>query len=126
MRKKGWTYYILQGCCWLLVLQLLNISIDPPDNKLHLYTSCKQIQQNNVNQIESICELIAEEMAHTVVPDNHDPDVEKNIHPFVFYCSPPTVQSFDFSLPLLEHRCYYTARFTSRYNEPLFQPPKRA
>jgi hypothetical protein len=124
MRKKGWTYYLLQGCCWLLVLQLLNISIDPPNDTLHHDASCKHRQQTNINQIESICELIAEEMAHTVVPDNQDPDIEKNTNPVFLYCSSPIVQSFVFSPPLLEHESYYTARFTFRRNEPLVQPPK--
>ena len=125
-RENRWKGYLLQAFCWLLMLQLLNVSIDPPDHEILHHSFSKHKTEKKVNQIESICEYVAEEMLDTIVPDSDDTDIQKTVNPVVLYCSTPPVQSFEISQPALQHQSYYSPSSTRLYSESLFQPPKKA
>lgn len=123
-RKNKWKGYLLQAFAWLLLLQLLNISIDPPGNGKRQQPLSKDRQENQVNQIESLCELVAEEILDTGVPDSDDSDVEEMVDQVVLYCSKPPVPSFAIIQPVLQHQAHYSPSFTCPYTEPPSQPPK--
>jgi len=61
---------------WFLLLLLLNLSIDPPDSR-----SAHIAEDLTVNEIESILELVLEEVCamYCSVPESDESDEEKNI-----------------------------------------------
>jgi hypothetical protein len=86
--REIWSFRFLSG---VLAVYLLNISIDPQDISVPW-------QQENlyVNEIESIVELIAEEILNynNAVPEHEDADGEKNAHVSFFKLFSPSVFLF--------------------------------
>ena len=126
MEKKDWKYYVWRAFCWLLVVQMANISIDPPNVREHVF-SCTQLPPANVNQIESLCELVTENLLDTEFPENDESDdVQKTVNPVVLFCSKPALQGFEITLPALQHRSSYTSLYQPLYTDPASPPPKMA
>jgi hypothetical protein len=79
--------------CVALAVYLLNISIDPRD-----ITTTWQKEDLRINEIESIIELVAEEMLDNddVIPEHEDPDGEKSAQGTFIKVFSPSVFFFTF------------------------------
>ncbi len=93
LRKIGFFRFL----CVALAVYLLNISIDPRD-----ITTTWQKEDLRINEIESIIELVAEEMLDydDVIPEHEDPDGEKSAQiTFIKLFSPSVFLFTFFELP---------------------------
>lgn len=79
--------------CAALAVYLLNISIDPQDIAVTW-----QKEDLRINEIESIVELVAEEILNydNVIPEHEDPDGEKSAQVTFFKMFSPSVFLFTF------------------------------
>lgn len=110
--------------CWILLLQMINISIDSPNLK-HQDHSAKTLKEDlSINEIESVCELIAEGVFDTEMPESDEDDIDS---------SSPSVELYFFERPCsklqafispIEHFSYYYNNFLSICQEPNAPPPK--
>lgn len=108
---------------WILLIQLINISVDPPDlvvYKNHTVTA----EDLTINEAESIYELIAEGIFDLDVPEAEDNDQDEQLKTFNLYflASPDT----GISLPSFPepHDSGYNASLLTSYPEPNAPPPK--
>ena len=117
---------IKQGVCWILLLQVINISIDPHDFKQSKYMPVAFSEDFSSDEIESISELIAENIFHKEVPPGDEDEIETSSPPFEFYFYTGT----SIRLPALkfssEHVSRHNSNFPPGHQEALFQPPKQA
>ncbi len=110
--------------CWILLLQLINISIDAPDLLQTTGTSQYEDEDLSINDIESIYELISELVFEIEVPEGDETDIDKKPPVFEVYYFP--------SRPEIQHIAYYTITYETPYpgnlifsfSDPDFPPPK--
>lgn len=120
--RKIWLFRFLT---WVLAIYLLNISIDPQD-----ISAPWQEENLYVNEIESVVELIAEEILNysDAVPEHEDADGEKNAQVTFFKLFSPPV--FLFTLFELQDKVKSPdANFPSRLikqSADVAAPPPRA
>jgi hypothetical protein len=112
--------------CWVLLLQLINISIDPPDLWRLKTASISQKQPLPINEIESLYELISEGVFEHDVPESDENDIDSESQPFDLYCFNNIYSTRPgYSFPV-EHFCYYHNTFSCECPEPNAPPPKNA
>ena len=117
---------ITQVVCWILLLQVINISINPRDFKHPRYSSTASKEDLSINETESIYELIAEGVFDEDVPESNEDDIDTSspsVELYFFTASCNTLPTLE--LPL-EHFPRCNKSFPSLHHEPLFQPPKQA
>ncbi|TDH24666.1 hypothetical protein EXU57_15125 [Segetibacter sp. 3557_3] len=119
-------HIVARFTCWLLLLQLINISIDPPDLKQTKKVYTSQQEDLTINEVESVYELIAEGVFHSDVPENNDHDIDTDTHSVDLY-----FYDFPYSSPALinhplEHHVHYLTTVTSINAGPNAPPPKYA
>jgi hypothetical protein len=126
MRKVFKKYGIMQMSCWILLLQLINISINPPD--MH-YLATASVVDNRAyagDEIESLYEYVVEAMTDIEVPENEEEEIDSISSSIDLYTPVPIAgKLLVFEFPL-EHATYYHNYFHSIHPEPLFPPPKGA
>jgi hypothetical protein len=113
-----------QVVCWILLLQIINISIDPPDFKHTKYSIVTRNEVLSVDETETIYELIAESMSDQKVPESNE-DGTDTIAPYVelFFSSTPFIKLHAFG-SIIEHFSYYEDIFSLIHEEPLSPPPR--
>lgn len=115
---------LFQFLCAALAVYLLNISIDPQD-----IAASWQKEDLHFNEIESIVELIAEEIMNYdgAVPEHEDPDGEKNSQ--VAFCKLFSPSVFLFTLFELPDRvklpeASFSSRLTKQSTDVAAPPPR--
>jgi hypothetical protein len=103
---------------------MVNISIDPPDFRFARLTSTcnKSIQ---IDETESIYELVSEGIFDTSVPDDDDSDnndVEKPSKSIQLYCVPVFFYTIAIDKYTIQHFAYYQA-ISPGYMLDLQSPP---
>jgi hypothetical protein len=117
---------IKQVVCWILLLQIINISINPPDAKHAKYSSITDKEDLLINETESIYELIAEGLFNEDVPESNEDDIDTSSPSVELYFSTgifSTLPAIEFPF---DHFAHCNNNFPSLHHEPLFQPPKQA
>ncbi len=112
--------------CWILVLQFINISIDPGDLKRANYDASTSQEDLSINEVESVYELIAEGVFDKQVPESDEDDIQTISPSIELYCDTPlysTLQPLTFPTEYFPH--YNTSRSLSN-KQPNSPPPKRA
>jgi hypothetical protein len=87
MEKRSINKVIIQVIAWVLLIQVINISIDPVDpvsDKLGRFSSGEDL---SINDIESIYELISEICLGIDVPENDEDDENGSVKVINFYFS---------------------------------------
>jgi hypothetical protein len=79
---------------WILLIQVVNLSIDPTDpmpaiDKLGFLTAHEDL---SINDIESIYELVSEQCLGVDVPEQDDDDESRLLKIFVFYFSESSIR----------------------------------
>lgn len=85
--KRLRTKRISQIFCYVFALLIFNISIDPPDLLVNLDNDVELEEDLNINEMESVAELILEKgfELQDALPESDDPDSDnilKKIHFF--------------------------------------------
>ena len=105
---------------------MINISTDPVD-KMNFKNGLAIIEEDlNINEIESVFELVSEKIFDQGIPESDENDEDTFIKFFNYFCS--TV-SFEFSAyTVLEfnviHNYFYLDMFNNTHSEPSSPPPK--
>ncbi|NTS43570.1 hypothetical protein HRG84_22010 [Flavisolibacter sp. BT320] len=122
--RRNTSYWLKQIGCWILFLQLLNLSIDPPQVDAVFQTRSAQQAAVSFNEKETVFEYVSEELLALDIPDTEEQDVEKSVHALELYFS----QSPSFTLAVpelpLQHLGFYANRFSCWTSRPHAPPPK--
>ena len=112
-------------CCWLLLLQLMNLSIDPARHQNFINGELTFQEDLSVNKIESVYELIAEYLFKKDIPETQNAADQSLVKTFiVFYQSPaPFTQLILVEQPIL-HNHSYVANFPEQIQVLESPPPK--
>ncbi len=117
-QKRTWLF-------WLLIVQLLNMSVDPPDRLM--YANAAAESRSNFNEIESLAELIIESQEgwEEAIPENNDAESETHqVSPFPLFLS--GTHAFLWPMPGLDDLfCRHDQARLSPERE-LFTPPPEA
>jgi len=126
MRSDFIKNIIKQVVCWILLLQIINLSIDPRDLKSANYSPITAKEDFSTDEIESVYELIAEGVFDKEVPASNEDEIDTFPPSFELYFFTAT----SFRLPAinspLEHFAHSYNNFPIVHQEPLFQPPQFA
>jgi hypothetical protein len=111
--------------CWILLLQMINISIDPADLKQFKSAQMLDNEDLSINEMESVYELVSENVFEKDVPESDESDVDKQSHTFDLYCSkfgytPQPVFAF-----VAEYYQYYQRDVSFDCPQPTSPPPRR-
>ncbi len=125
MRIKGLKIILRKIICWVLLLQMLNVSIDPPDVKHFKTSNVVHTEDLLINEIESIYELISEVLLNLYVHETDENDIHaisKTIHIYFFgltamqFCAPTfSIGYFSYSQDI----------FSVLDAKPISPPPKQ-
>jgi hypothetical protein len=110
--------------CLALAVYLLNISIDPHD-----IAAPWQKEDLRINEIESIAELVAEEIldCDDALPEHEDADGEKNTHITSFKLFSPSdflFTSFELSTKVKLPSTSFTSKLINQSTEVAAPPPR--
>ena len=112
-------------CCWILLLQLLNLSIDPPRHQNVINGELTFQEDLTINKIESLYELIVEHLFKKDVPETQDNANHSISKAFFFYHQTPNLCC---KLILTEkpviHNHFYITSFPEQ-NQVLESPPPK-
>ncbi|HUC79515.1 MAG TPA: hypothetical protein VMR70_01315 [Flavisolibacter sp.] len=115
---------------WILLLQMINISIDPPSLKFQQAVGSANSKAASIDEIESIYEMVAEGVFDKDVPDDNQDKDEDEIH-----TSSPSMDLYfsahaGHQLPQLSFPSEYFPHYHNInlliYTEPNSPPPKYA
>jgi hypothetical protein len=124
MKLAGLTFF-RKLLCFLLLLQMINISVDPMRH-LNIIDGKATYQEDlSINKVESIYELIVENLLDQDVPEAQDND-QNGLQKTIFFCDDFTIQSTEiisFSTNVV-HNHVYNNQLTT-YHPPLDSPPPK-
>lgn len=112
--------------CWILLLQIVNISINPPDLQRPKYTSVTHQDDLSINKIESIYEFISENILDVEVPESEEEEIDTSSPTLELYFYKRTYSKLQAFVFPIEHFSHYSNRFPSVHKEPSSPPPKFA
>lgn len=122
--RKPLRYWLQQISCWILLLQMINLSVDPPDACVVFRSGAHAGVMDVLTEKETVYEYVSETLLDIPVPDSDEQDVEKSVHLLeLFYSSPHSFALTDLEFSL-HHSDHYFARFLSRETIPHAPPPK--
>jgi hypothetical protein len=126
MRRNLIKNIIKQVVCWILLLQIINISIDPPDLK-HLRSGSITGEENlSVNKIESVYELIVEGVSDEEVPESEEDEIDTTSQSLVLYFFSKMFNQLPIADFSVKHVSFHQTNFPSVTMEPHIPPPKQA
>ena len=111
----------------MLLFQMINISTDPVD-QINFKNGVAVIEEDlNINEIESVFELISEKIFDQGIPESDENDEDTFIKYFNYFCSVHThefLSSIIFEFQLI-HDYFYLDMFNNTHSEPSSPPPKQ-
>ena len=123
MKGSSVRHMVVKFFGWFLLLQMINISIDPPN----LQFTKKNINNDRVHSLvnvsESIYELLSEEFFDNDVPEDEQNDIEKFEKSIDLYVKPTLVHQSVFSF----HSLYFSGESDNCFflpSSPNSPPPK--
>ena len=110
--------------CWILLLQTINVSIDPRDLK-QFKDNLTNKEDLSINEIESIYELISEGVFHKDVPESDENDIETTSEAFELYFFTSTyTKLLVFNSPV-EHYSFCQNKLSVLPSQPHLPPPEQ-
>lgn len=113
-------------CCWVLLLQLINLSIDPAKHQNFVNGELTFQEDLSVNKIESIYELISEHIFKKDVPESQNADNHSLVKTFIIFhqVPAPTTQLILAEEPIFHNHSYQA--FIPELVQVLESPPPKA
>ncbi len=124
MKVKGVKNILKKFICWILLLQMINIAIDPPDVKFCKKANVTHREDLSINQIESIYELISEVFLNRNVHESDENDINAISKTFNIYFFASTSIQFPAPTFSIGYCSYYQNVFSVLHSKPLSPPPK--
>ncbi len=124
MNIKAAKNIVKQIVCWVLLLQLINISIYTPHTKSFTVACVTSPEDLDVNGVESIYELVSEGIFDVDVPvsDENDSDIAFETLD-IFLLSPVYNKPVVFKHPI-EYYAFYPRTSYPLHSAPNSPPPK--
>ncbi|RZK38481.1 MAG: hypothetical protein EOO90_22175 [Pedobacter sp.] len=112
-------------CCWALLLQMLNLSIDPARHANYIDGQITFQEDLSINKIESFSELLLEKLFDKNIPEIQDQAHHSLVKAFFFFHQNPTVitEPILIELPVRHNHLYIEQR--SETSKSLESPPPR-
>jgi hypothetical protein len=124
MKIKAAKNIIKQIVCWILLLQLINISIYTPHTKSFAVGCVTSPEDLDVNGVESIYELVSEGIFNVDVPVSGENDSDITFETLdIFLLSAGYNKLIVFKHPI-EHYAFYPCAFYLLHSAPNSPPPK--
>lgn len=115
---------IKQIICWVLLLQLINISIYTPHTKSFTVASITSPEDHDVNGVESIYELVSEGIFNIDVPASDENDRDITFEALdLFLLSSVYTSLLVFKHPI-QHYAFYPGASYPLHSAPNSPPPK--
>lgn len=113
-------------CCWALLLQLMNLSIDPARHQNFINGEFTFEEDLSVNKIESVYELVAEYLFKTDIPEAQNSDTHLLVKTFIIFHQVPTAtaQLLLTEEPILHNHSYQAS--IPKFIQILESPPPKA
>lgn len=125
MKIKGVKIILKKFICWILLLQMINISIDPPDVKFFKNADVMHREDLSINEIESIYELISEVFLNRYVHESDENDINGISKTFnIYFFAPASVQFYTPAFSI-GYCSYYQNIFSVLFSKPISPPPKQ-
>lgn len=122
--RSNVAYRLRQMVCWILFLQLINLSIDPPDVNAVFQTKSLQQATASLTEKETVYEYLSEELLACDIPDSDEQEVERTLHAFELYFSGTPSFSLDAPALSLQHLAFYSDPVSCWEARPHAPPPK--
>lgn len=128
MKTTPLQYFFKKLVIWILLIQMINLSMDPVDT-MNFKDGRATIEEDlSINEIESLYELISEALFGEDVPEHDEKDEDAFVKVFsLYYAATPVelvpVATFTFSI---DYTAFYQDRSCLNYAEPHFPPPEQA
>ena len=116
--------FIKQVVCWILLLQIINISINLPDINYPNYRNVLSKEDVSIDELESVYELIAEDVFNKEVPESDEDEIDTSSQPFELYFFTKTCSKLPALAFPAKHFSRYQNNFLSIFQEPHLPPPK--
>ncbi len=110
--------------CWILLLQIINISVDPPDLNVRAYDTATSKKESSFDETESVYELIAEGVFDEKVPESDEDEMDTSSPSFELYFFNRSCSRLPALVFPLHHSPHYHNNFLSLHQEPHSPPPK--
>lgn len=112
-------------CCWALLLQLMNLSIDPARHQNFINGKLTFEEDLSINKIESIYELVLEHLFKKDVPETQNAADHSLAKTFIVFCQSPVLftQLILVEKPIV-HNHSYIANFPEQTRVLESPPPK--
>jgi hypothetical protein len=112
--------------CWILLLQMANISVDPPDLRQVKKSTISLKEDLSINEMESVYELISEGVFENNVPESEENDIDSKLQSIDLYCFTLTYDMRSVSYLHVRRYSSYYNNFSFETPEPNSPPPKYA
>jgi hypothetical protein len=113
--------------CWILLLQLANISVDHVDFRHSVNSSDAGKDPSSINEIESIYEWLAEGVYNIDVPEAaDDEEIDSASQTIELYFFPKITGKMPLPIVLIHHHSRYHNHAYPVYREPTSPPPRIA
>jgi hypothetical protein len=122
--KEEVKYFLTKLICWILLLQLVNISIEPPEIQTPPKTTRATAPAKEINKIESIYEMVSEGLLDIELPDGEDEDIEKTNKSIQLFFSSAVLHAFPLTVPFPAYQAYQPERYSLPFTDPVSPPPK--
>jgi glycogen synthase len=112
-------------CCWILLLQLINLSIDPARHGNYIDGKFTFQEDLSINKIESVYELVAEYFFKKDVPEAQNADTHSLVKSFIMFHQVPaaTEQLILAEEPIVHNHSYQAA--IPKFIQILESPPPK-
>ena len=125
MKIKAAKNIIKQIVCWVLLLQLINISIYTPHTKSFTVACGASPEDLDVNGVESIYELVSEGIFNVDVPVSDENDSDITFETLDIFLLSPVYNKLFVSKHPLEYHAFYQRTSYPLQSAPNSPPPKR-
>ena len=125
MKIKAAKNIIKQIVCWVLLLQLINISIYTPHTKSFTVACVTSPKDLDVNGVESIYELVSERIFNVDVPVSDENDTDITFETLDVFILSPVYNKLLVSKHPIEYHAFYPRTSYPVLSAPNSPPPKR-
>ncbi len=126
MKGKVSRHIINKFFCCVLLLQMINLSINPADFREFRNGIATKPAPGNLNEIETLYELIAEGIFDNNIPDSEDNDTNSTFKFLDLFSSSPRPDELIVLMYPNKHFSYYQSRLSFIVSDPGGPPPKQS
>lgn len=126
MKGETVRHIIKRFFCWVLLLQMINLSINLADFREFQNRHASHKAAQPFNEIETLYELVAEGLFDKDIPDTEDQDTVSSFKSFDLFSFQPLHNEIVVTPYTVEYFSFYQPGISLVHAEPNAPPPKQA